>query len=504
MKRLLLIFLSLSVAVSTFARQTDSLALASLGVKLGEYYEAMKYESPDVQAQECDFLIESTADSIVRQYVTLDIYNHYLESPVMGAENVAVHVFDRWIGTGKVRMRSNSDYLKAQVHADFNRRSLLGKRAQPLLMQTAEGDLLELFGKDDASEGFRILYFYDTDCARCKVESLLLNSLLSTLEYPVEIYAVYAGDNRENWDSYVSKVLNDRQIVHLWDPELVSDFQRKYGVIKTPRMFLIAPDGIIIGRGLDTESLKVLLDGISRSDELTYGSQESSDLFDGIFSASTSGPSVDDVKDIADYIRKRTLDAGDKRAFRQMAGDYLYYLSMQNGEGYKEGLKYHIERNILSDDGVWTSQDDSLKVIEYALMISDMLSLNVPGSRITSVEVPGVLHTWRKVRQTVTPLDMLGGENNIIIFHTEGCQVCAAEKEASLAMLSAGKDRSVTRAERRKARKVNVFMVNVDRIMETDPRLAMTLLDSFDLSVLPFIIMTDSQGRILRRYMSLL
>ena len=71
-------------------------------------------------------------------------------------------------------------------------------------------------------------------------------------------------------------------------------------------------------------------------------------------------------------------------------------------------------------------------------------------------------------------------------------------------MLSAGKDRSVTRAERRKARKVNVFMVNVDRIMETDPRLAMTLLDSFDLSVLPFIIMTDSQGRILRRYMSLL
>ena len=137
-------------------------------------------------------------------------------------------------------------------------------------------------------------------------------------------------------------------------------------------------------------------------------------------------------------------------------------------------------------------------------MISDMLSLNVPGSRITSVEVPGVLHTWRKVRQTVTPLDMLGGENNIIIFYTEGCQVCAAEKEASLAMLSAGKDRSVTRAERRKARKVNVFMVNVDRIMETDPRLAMTLLDSFDLSVLPFIIMTDSQGRILRRYMSLL
>ena len=45
-------------------------------------------------------------------------------------------------------------------------------------------------------------------------------------------------------------------VTNLWDPSLNSDFQRKYGVLKTPQMFLIGKDGVILGRKLDVPALE--------------------------------------------------------------------------------------------------------------------------------------------------------------------------------------------------------------------------------------------------------
>ena len=46
-------------------------------------------------------------------------------------------------------------------------------------------------------------------------------------------------------------------------------------------------------------------------------------------------------------------------------------------------------------------------------------------------------------------------------------------------------------------------MVNVDAIMASDPSLASRLIDTFDLSSLPYIIRTDRSGTIQDRYLSL-
>ena len=115
MKYLLAILLVFCSFIS-FA-QTDSAKLSTLSLKLAEYYEAMEREPLGVQMQECDFLIESTSDPEIRQHVALDIYNHYYNSPLMGAENVAIHIFDRWFAPGTVRMKSDADLISAKVYA---------------------------------------------------------------------------------------------------------------------------------------------------------------------------------------------------------------------------------------------------------------------------------------------------------------------------------------------------------------------------------------------------
>ena len=560
MRKTASIILSLLLALTLSAQSTDSSKFAALGLKLAEYYDAMVHESLDVQKAECDFLIETATDSVLRQYIAQHIYDHFSESPVMGSENVAVHVFDKWFADGSMSMSSPQTYADARTYADFNRQSLLGCQAPALEMETPDGFVVKIFARkpqngitqddiaqngvygevldgsgDDRTEVFKILFFYDADCPKCKLQIRLLNALFSKKTYPVDVYAVYVGDDKAEWAEYMSgqfdfpdKVdipsgarehgkYSDASICHFWDPTLASDFQRKYGVTKTPRIFLINPDGIIIGRGLDAVALETMLDGIFAPKEMVYGSRESEELFDGIFAAYGGKPQTGAVKGIADYVYDKTLSVGDTLMFKQLAGDYLYYLSTRTGEGFKEGMRYHIDKNILSQNKVWTTQDDSLKVVGFAQIMSDLLSKSLPGSRIASLKVPGELYTAQhsgevtghrsnvsdgfkksdKQKIVRRKLNSLKGDENIIIFYTEGCEVCKAEKAAALSMMvPPAMDKTTA------ARKRTVFMVNVDDLMSSDPALVSSLMDTFDLSSLPYIIRTDRRGTILGRYLS--
>lgn len=473
------------------AQGLDSLKKVELVQRLEEYFEALKYEDIEVQKAECDFLIETSSDPSIRSYIAQTIYDHYMDSKIMGAEAVAIHVIDRWFIPGKVSFDDVSELFAAQIFAEFNRMSQIGMKAPEISMESIEGQRLTLFGGDDRQSRFRVLYFYDADCAKCRMESILLSNTLAVEDFPIELVAIYTGDDREEWEEYVSDRLTweggGAEVMHLWDPAIESDFQRKYGILQTPRMLLVRPDGVISGRGLDTQTLSYLLQGIFDEVALEYGGDESVALFDGIFS---SYPTKDEVETIAGYISDSTLPKGDTVMFRQLTGDLLYYLATHSGEGFREGMGFLIEENIYGMPQVWKSSDDSLKVIGFARIMDDLLSKSRPGTRIADIRMQGDLHTWNRSKEISRNLRSLKGENNIIMFVTEGCAICSAEKKAALELVSSD-------------RKMKLFIVNVDEITGSNPLLASELFDSFDLSTLPFIIQTDRKGMIKRRYMSL-
>jgi len=461
-----------------------------LDAKLEEYVAAIEPAGPDAQMEECDFLIESCADSLVRQYVALRLYDHYFSSKIMGAESVAIHILDKWFFTGEVRMPNDVDMLNARVYADFNRNSLLGAQAPRLDVRNMAGEGVTLY--DAPSKRYSVLYFYDTGCARCKIETIKLRSLLEAEEYTIDLYAFYTGDNEDVWKEYVTErfVLDAEgvNVVHLWDPEMDSDFQRKYGVLQTPKMFLIRPDGKIAGRELDTDALGQILSSLFAEVNLTYGGKEAMDLFSMMFQGSPSSP--EEVRGVSDMIAQATLEKGDTLMFRQLAGDLLYYLASETGRGAKEGLAYHVDKYILNDGGVWVTTDDTLKVVGYARIVDDLLSKAAPGTRIKRIKVPGVLLTRSGEKEKVKDLAKIGAKDNIIIFHTDGCNICKAEIAAAHTLVGAD-------------RRSRVFLVNMDQVLTDDPSLAARLFDSFDLSSLPYIVFTDKKGIIQSRYETL-
>lgn len=484
------VLLFLTVAADAFA-QLDSTVRAALDKRLSEYFAAIEFEGPETQKGECDFLIDTCVDSLMRQHVALSAYEHYRDSKVMGAEAVAIHVFDKWFDSGKVKMRDENELLSARIFAEFNRRSLIGSQAPEMTLFDMDGDPITLF--DEPSDRFAVLYFYDTACPTCKVQSILLRNLFREEDFPVDFYAVYASDNEEEWREYAFDQLRfDAGMVrvrHMWDPALDSDFQRKYGVVQTPRMFLISPDGTILGRGLDVRALAAMLHEIFDEVELEYGSDESIALYDSLFG---DGPvSAKEISDVSNYIETNTLPKGDTVMFKQMTGDLMYYLSIQSGGGFKEGMARLVKEKILSRPEVWKTQDDSMKVVGMAQMYDGLLSKAAPGTLVPDLKVPGTLLSWKKTKNGVFRLRRLGGKENYIMFVTDGCSVCAAQKEAARRLVAGNRD-------------VRVLIVNVDEVLVSDPALSVRLFNDFDLSSLPFVIKTDRKSRIYQRYILVL
>ena len=70
----------------------DSLQLNTLDAKLSEYFRAMEHEDLEVQKLECDYIIESAQNPELRKLIAEKVYDHYMESRLMGVEIGRAHV----------------------------------------------------------------------------------------------------------------------------------------------------------------------------------------------------------------------------------------------------------------------------------------------------------------------------------------------------------------------------------------------------------------------------
>ncbi len=256
MRRLLIISLSIALCAIT-AKAQDYKDLDSL---LNIYTASMRQESVETKNQEVDFMISAANDSLVQQHIALSLFDYYKESPLMGEEAVAVHIYDRWFANGRVKMRGEFDKMDAQLFANFNRHTLIGDPAPIIKLRKP------CLGKKAIPEYGRpaLIWFYDTSCGKCQMEAKVLPGVLEAeADFPLTVYAVYCGSDKKAWKEFREslKVYNPNvHMVHLWDPEIKSDYLRLYGVMSTPKMYMTDPVGNIIGRRLEVESLPEIFD----------------------------------------------------------------------------------------------------------------------------------------------------------------------------------------------------------------------------------------------------
>jgi len=458
-----------------------------LGAKLDEYFTALAGESAAVQSAECDFLISACQDSLVRQYTALKIYDHYLKSRIMGDDAVAVHVAQKWFMSGAVKMKSDEDMFHAQLFVQFNQSSLIGMQAPALKLFDTAGASVEV----PASGGYSVLYFYDTGCSTCASETPRLLSLAAGGKYPVTVYAIYVGASEDAWRGWQA---GKDCFVHLWDPTVSSDWQMLYGVLQTPRMFLVNPAGVIVGRGLDTGALELLLNKELGREEHVYGQEGEMLRMGELFAAYGDSLSASDVMDVADYLAARTFGEGDVEAFKQVMGDMLYYISSQKTEAFRDATVPFVQKYIDLPE-VWNTEMDKAQVVSLGGLMKDLASRTPVGSVLPDITVPGTLRKRKCLfssgsRSWNKSLSSFGGRPGYVVFYTGGCASCRETLEAVDNLVSSNG-------------RARVLLVDMDYVQQSDPSVWQLLMDSFDLSALPMIIEVDKKGVVQHRYVNL-
>lgn len=485
MKRLLSILAGLFLCVSVWAQSPEYEALAS---KMDEYLAAIVGESAPFQESECDYLISSCRDSLVRQFVALRLYDHYLNSKILGDDAVAVHIAKEWFLSGKVPMADEMDLTNAKVYVMFNEQSLAGAVAPEMLMQTPSGADLSV-----PSQGsWSVLYFYDTGCSTCRLETARLSRLLGQKLYPVVVYAIYTGSDEAAWKEYRATHLDYPEVIHLWDPANVSDYPLKYGVLQTPQMVLVNPDGVVEGRGLDTPALTLLLGRAFDNEAYVYGQRPQMEMFGKIFSA-YDPVTASTVMEVAGYLTERTLGEGDADSYRNLIGDLLYYLVSKREGEYRDGAVQMAEKYILKTEGIWTSPEDSAKVVSLADHLSRMYARTPVGERLPSMKVHATLlkkgGLFCKGRKEGV-FDLSASKVDYLVFHTKRCGRCEHTLEAAESMVAGN-------------RSLRILLVDLDFLTVEHPDESRALLDTFDLTAMPKVLELDRDGTVLRRYVEL-
>lgn len=451
-----------------------------------EYLQSLITEPVDTIEVRVDSLIAQAAPQgeETQSKVAGLAFDFFNSSPFMGQEAVSVYIADNYFLNKKLKWSDDSTYPALYTFAEFNRQSLVGMPAPELRMEGIDSLWLSM---RNVSAPYKLLYFYEPQCATCRKETpALVDFAKSYKGRHIAIFAVYTQADRESWVRYVEEHFAgidnpDVTVFHLWDPEFESDFQRKYAVLTTPAMFLLDDQNLIKGRKLNVEALSGMLD-LGKSEIAQYRI-----LFDRIFD-SLRPLDLQDASVVAGALARKC--GSDSALFRSTM--YNLYQYFRNSEEYElqQGAFTVAEKYIAGSPEYWSAE--YLREVIHQL---EMEKLNPVGAYAPDV----VLKDRRGRSRCLLDCSL---EKHLIFFHLVDCEECASEiaqlraicgrledADVSVTLVYVGKDYEKWRAFIRKN------PCNWRYLWDPDGSSGMR--DLYDLEYAPHAYLLDGSDRII-------
>lgn len=302
--------------------------------------------------------IESETDTAARRLIVTEAFSHYASSPVMGYENVALFLADRYLLNRRIPCPEEFR-MEAAWFARTNRENSLGRPAPVLELQQPDGTGLRT---DTLPGKYRLLFFYDDQCPVCRMEydnlRVWSDSLARTdARFSLSILRIYTGSDRRAWDRYRKQhplLQSDSvRLFEAWDPEFLSDYPTRYGVVSTPMLYLADTAGTLIGRRLHTSNLFEIIrlregDGGFR--------QEMRKFFSQVFAQAVNpGTTTPEDSSLVNYAIDRIYRncSADPELFRSLFYELYQFLKTSPEYSLQRGAAYLGEQYICGQPERW-------------------------------------------------------------------------------------------------------------------------------------------------------
>ena len=365
------------------------------------------------------------------------MYRYYSDSRIMGYDEIAIYVADNYFLNGKYNLPDEEARLEMRLFADANRRSLIGMRASVMTMQDPAGNDIRF---PEGEQDYSILYFYDDECPACQRMTPTLMQYLSRSDEDINftVYMVYTQDDRERWMDYVAKVVHpfdlpdNVSLFNLWDPEMSSDFLTAYGVISTPKLFLVDRNGVIIGRELTPTALSQVVE--LNESQMTA----TEELFEQIFLPMANTADMTEIVETIDMFFEDSKDNPD--FFHEIFYELYQYLKASPSYTLQQGAAYLANKYIAGMPELWETVEFTDKGVSHGSVIRadyqsvkdfiDQTALAVLMFYRNPLDKPVTDLTLRTLNNKKQSIYDLKARYTVLYFYDMNCALCNAVSDA--------------------------------------------------------------------------
>lgn len=222
--------------------------------KLTFYFNVLLSQHADSINFEMDKLLSKakpTEESY--RYVLNFLINNYKFPKKPYQEKALVHLADNYYLNGKATWADPRFLAVLQERTNAMRPNLTGVKAANLLLQTPEGEPLDLY---KINSKYLLVFFFSADCNVCIEEAQQLNEqYLKLKKKGLEVLAVYTHADKTEMMNFINNTRYKWKFAY--DPLLKSDFRRLYQIKETPTSYLLDRDKIILEKNVKASRLEL-------------------------------------------------------------------------------------------------------------------------------------------------------------------------------------------------------------------------------------------------------
>lgn len=176
------------------------------------------------------------------------------KTTLMDAEAVTVNIVKNYFTNEKAFWADAATVQGLQQRAMEMGNSLVHQKGPDVISTDPQGKTRSIY---KMKEPYIVVYMYNPECEHCQEETPVLKTYADQNKGKVGVFAIAIDTDDTKWRNYIAKV-GMQDFTNVFDPTNRSIYA-KYYVDKTPEMYVLNRDRIIIGKNLKTDQVAELI-----------------------------------------------------------------------------------------------------------------------------------------------------------------------------------------------------------------------------------------------------
>lgn len=216
------------------------------------YFLDTKANNIETAFADVDTLVHKTKNDInFNQYILSYLISRYENPKDLRLERLLVYIYRTYFLANPPQWLDERAFSIMKFRIEAIQYNLIGSVAKDLNLPDINGNFHSIYQMPNK---YKLLLFWEPDCDICNETAFILQSSYYKLrELDVEIYAVLINSENDEWQEFIEE--NAIEWINVHDPKNETNFEKYYGTYKTPRLFLLNNENIILAKDIKAESI---------------------------------------------------------------------------------------------------------------------------------------------------------------------------------------------------------------------------------------------------------